>query len=141
MPAFQPTADQFRAFRDDPHDGPVCQVNLLKFKVKAAYLPEDPEHGEDCSGETAYIRYSEAFTEAAKEVGGETTLLATTERYFIGGGNWDAVLVNTFPNRQAFIATLNHPDYKSMSRHREAGLLAQELIVTRPLWLNGERQG
>lgn len=140
MPAFQPTADQFRAMRDDPHDGPISQVNLLKFRVKAHYQPDDPEYGEDCSGETAYIRYSEAFSEAAKPVGGETSLLAVTERYFIGGGNWDAVLVNTFPNRQAFIATLNHPNYKSMSRHREAGLLAQDLIVTRPLWLHGEKQ-
>lgn len=139
MPAFQPTADQFRAFRDDPYDGPVSQVNLLKFRVKAAYRPEDPEYGEDCSGETAYMRYSEAFTEAAKAVGGTTTLLATTERYFIGGGNWDGVLVNTFPSRQAFIATLNHPDYKAMSRHREAGLLCQDLIVTRPSWLDGEK--
>lgn len=141
MPAFQPTADQFRAFRDDPHIGPVCQVNLLKFRVKAEYGPEDPEYGEEISGETAYIRYSEAFTKAAAEVGGTTTVLATVERYFIGGGNWDAVLVNTFPNRQAFIATLNHPDYKAMSRHREAGLLCQDLIVTRPLWLHGEKQG
>lgn len=140
MPAFQPTASQFRAFRDDPHDGPVCQVNLLKFRVKAEYQPEDPEHGEEIDGQTAYVRYSEAFTVAAAEVGGSTTLLSTTERYFIGGGDWDGVLVNTFPNRQAFIATLNHPDYKAMSRHREAGLLCQELIVTRPLWLNGERQ-
>lgn len=141
MPAFQPTADQFRAFRDDPHAGPVSQVNLLKFRVKALYQPEDPEYGETCSGETAYIRYSEAFSEAAAEVGGTTSLLASTERYFIGGGNWDGVLVNTFPNRQAFITTLNHPNYKSMSRHREAGLLCQELIVTRPLWLHGEKQG
>lgn len=139
MPAFQPTADQFRAMRDDPHDGPVSQVNLLKFRVKAAYQPDDPEFGEECSGQTAYIRYSEAFTEAAKDVGGETTLLAMTERYFIGGGNWDGVLVNSFPSRQAFIATLNHPDYKSMSRHREAGLLCQDLIVTRPVWLNGAK--
>ena len=97
MPAFQPTGDQFRALRDDPHEGPIAQVNLLKFKVKAMYQPDDPEFGEDCSGETAYIRYSEAFSEAAKPVGGETTLLATTERYFIGGGDWDAVLVNSFP--------------------------------------------
>ncbi|MEO0467502.1 MAG: DUF1330 domain-containing protein [Pseudomonadota bacterium] len=139
MPAFQPTAGQFRAFRDDPHDGPVSQVNLLKFKVKADYAPGDPEHGEACSGETAYLRYSEAFTAAAAEVGGTTTLLATVERYFIGGGDWDGVLVNTFPTRQAFIATLNHPDYKDMSRHRDAGLLCQELIVTCPLWLHGER--
>jgi len=139
MPAFQPTADQFRAFRDDPYDGPIAQVNLLKFRVKAEYQPDDPEHGEKISGTDAYIRYSEAFTKAAAEVGGTTTLLATTERYFIGQGDWDGVLVNHFPSRQGFIATLNHPDYKSMSRHREAGLLCQELIVTRPLWLNGEK--
>lgn len=138
MPAFQPTADQFRAFRDDPHDGPICQVNLLKFRVKAVYGADDPEFGEEISGAAAYTRYSEAFSAAAADVGGTTALLAHTERYFIGGGNWDGVLVNTFPSRQAFIATLNHPDYKAMSRHREAGLLCQELIVTRPLWLNGE---
>jgi len=139
MPAFQPTADQFRAFRDAPHDGPVAQVNLLKFRVKAEYGPDDPEHGEAISGEAAYMRYSEAFTEAAKEVGGSTLLLASTERYFIGQGDWDGVLVNHFPTRQAFIATLNHKDYKSMSRHREAGLLCQELIVTRPSWVSGEK--
>lgn len=139
MPAFQPTADQFRAFRDDPHDGPVAQVNILKFKVKAAYRPEDPEHGEAISGRDAYMRYSEAFTVAAAEVGGTTLLLGDTERFFIGNGDWDAVLVNHFPNRQAFIATLNHKDYKEMSRHREAGLLCQELIVTRPTWVGGKK--
>lgn len=139
MPAFQPTADQFRAFRDDPHDGLIAQVNLLKFRIKAAYREEDPEFGEACSGKVAYDRYSEGFTQLAAEVGGTTLLLASTERYFIGGGNWDAVLVNQFPNRASFIATLNHPDYKSISRHREAGLLCQDLIVTRPSWLNGAK--
>ena len=141
MPAFQPTADQFRAFRDDPYDGPIAQVNLLKFRVKAEYKESDSEYGEELSGEAAYRRYSEAFTKAAEEVGGTTTLLASTERYFIGGGNWDGVLVNHFPSRQAFIQTLNHPDYKAMSRHRDAGLLCQELIVTRPSWLHGEKVG
>lgn len=139
MPAFQPTADQFRAFRDDPHDGPVAQVNILKFKVKAEYRPEDPEYGEAISGRDAYMRYSEAFTVAAAEVGGTTLLLGDTERFFIGNGDWDAVLVNHFPSRQAFIATLNHKDYKEMARHREAGLLCQELIVTRPTWVGGKK--
>ena len=50
MPAFQPTADQFRAFRDDPHDGPIAQVNLLKFRVRAEYGPDEPEHGADETG-------------------------------------------------------------------------------------------
>ncbi|MEM9667835.1 MAG: DUF1330 domain-containing protein [Pseudomonadota bacterium] len=133
MPAFQPTADQFRAFRDDPHEGAIAQVNLLKFKVKAEYAPTDPEHGKDESGGDAYQRYVDAFTAAAEEVGGTCLLMGVAERYFIGNGDWDAVMVMHFPNRKAFIATLNHENYQNMHRHRDAGLLCQELITTRPI--------
>ena len=38
-----------------------------------------------------------------------------------------------FPNRSAFIATLNHAEYQEMHRHRDAGLLCQELVTTRPV--------
>ncbi|MEM9134919.1 MAG: DUF1330 domain-containing protein [Actinomycetota bacterium] len=137
MPAFQPTADQFRALRDDPHDGPVVQVNLLKFRVKAEYGPDDPEHSTDEPGSAAYDRYVAAFEAAAAEVGGECLLYGHAERYFIGNGDWDAVLVNRFPDRAAFIQTLNHPDYADMSRHRTAGLLCQDLITTRPVDIAG----
>ena len=137
MPAFQPTGNQFRAFRDDPHDGPICQVNLLKFRVKAAYEVGHPNHGTDESGEAAYHRYARAFAEAAKEVGGACLLLSSAERYFIGNGDWDGVLIMHFPNRQAFIATLNHADYQDMHQHRDAGLLCQDLIVTRPSIVTG----
>ena len=106
-------------------------VNLLKFRVKAEYGPDDPEHGSDEPGGEAYRRYVEAFASAAAEVGGVCRLYGETERYFIGNGDWDAVLVNQFPNRAAFIQTLNHPDYKAMSRHRDAGLLCQDLITVR----------
>ena len=132
MPAFQPTADQFRAFRDDPHDGPLAQVNLLKFRVKAEYRLEDPEHGADEPGSAAYQRYADAFAAAAEEVGGRCLLMGQAERYFIGNGDWDAVMVMYFPNRKAFIETLNHPTYQDMHRHRDAGLLCQDLVTTRP---------
>ncbi len=132
MPAFQPTADQFRAFRDDPHDGPIAQVNLVKFRVTAEYETDHPLHGTAEPGAAAYQRYVDAFRVAADEVGGTCLLYGRTERYFIGQGDWDAVLVMHFPNRSAFIQTLNHPDYHEMHRHREAGLLCQELITTRP---------
>ena len=133
MPAFQPTAAQFRAFRDDPHGGPIAQVNLLKFRVKAEYQPDDPEFGQDEPGQVAYLRYAEAFREAAAEVGGTCLLMGEAERYFIGGGDWDGVLIMHFPNRKAFIATLNHASYQDMHRHRDAGLLCQDLLTTRPL--------
>jgi uncharacterized protein (DUF1330 family) len=131
MPAFQPTADQFRAFRDDPYDGPIAQVNLLKFRVRAEYADSDPEHCLDESGADAYQRYVDAFRVAAADVGGSCLLLGEVERYFIGNGDWDAVLIMHFPSRAAFIATLNHATYQAMHRHRNAGLLCQELITTR----------
>ncbi len=132
MPAMQPTADQFRAFRDDPHDGPIAQVNLLKFRIAAEYGPDEPEHGADESGAVAYGRYVDAFAAAAAEVGGQCLVYGQGERYFIGQGDWDAVLVMHFPNRAAFIQTLNHADYAEMHRHRSAGLLCQDLLTTRP---------
>ncbi len=133
MPAYQPTADQFRAFRDDPYDGPIAQVNLLKFRVKSEYAAEHELHGNDEPGAAAYQRYVDDFQVVADEVGGTCRLYGQTERYFIGQGDWDAVLVMHFPNRAAFIQTLNHPDYHEMHRHRDAGLLCQELITTRPV--------
>lgn len=131
MPAFQPTGDQFRAFRDDPYDGPIAQVNLLKFRVRAEYGGGDAEREADEPGSVAYQRYADAFGRAAAEVGGVCLLMGDVERYFIGNGDWDAVMVMHFPDRRAFIATLNHPDYPEMHRHRDAGLLCQELLTTR----------
>ena len=131
MPAYQPTGDQFRAFRDDPYDGPIAQVNLLKFRVKAEYPEGAPEHGRDEPGAAAYPRYADAFGVAAAEVGAHCLLMGEVERYFIGQGDWDAVMVMHFPNRRAFIATLNHETYQEMHRHRDAGLLCQELLTTR----------
>lgn len=138
MPALQPTAAQFRAFRDDPHDAMVAQVNLLKFRIKASYAPGDKEFGDGASGAEAYQRYADGFALAAAEADGICFLTGAVERYFIGNGDWDCVYINLFPNRQAFIATLNHASYKDISRHRDAGLLAQELLVTRPSMIAGQ---
>jgi uncharacterized protein (DUF1330 family) len=131
MPAFQPTGDQFRAFRDDPYHGPIAQVNLLKYRVRAEYGPGEPEHGADEPGSVAYQRYADAFSDAAAEAGGTCLLMGDVERYFVGNGDWDAVMVMHFPDRHAFIATLDHRDYHEMHRHRDAGLLCQELLTTR----------
>ena len=117
---------------DDPYDGPIAQVNLLKFRVNAEYRPHDPEFGADEPGSAAYMRYAKAFGVIAAEVGGAPLLIGEVERYFIGNGDWDAVMVMRFPSRAAFIATLNHDVYAAISRHRDAGLLCQELLTTRP---------
>ncbi len=71
MPTRQPTADQFRALRDDPHEGPVAQVNLLKFRERAAYTEADPERGDGSTGAQAYQRYADAFLKMAADQGGD----------------------------------------------------------------------
>lgn len=137
MPAFQPTAEQYRTLRDDPHKGPIAQVNILKFKLKAEYKPDDPEYGENISGAEAYRRYAEGFAPAAAEVGGQCLLMGKVQHYFIGKGDYDMVMVMHFPSRIAFIKTLNHPSYDTIKRHRDAGLLCQELISTEVLMASG----
>ena len=132
MPAFQPTAEQFRALRDDEYGGPIAQVNLLKFKVRAEYGADDPEFGNEETGASAYQRYVDGFAPLAAEVGGTCLLMGAVERYFIGNGDWDAVLVMHFPSRSAFISALSSSGYQAIGRHRDAGLLCQDLITTRP---------
>lgn len=132
MPSYQPTAEQFRAFRDDPYDGPIAQVNLLKFRLKAEYPEGHPNHGVDEPGSVAYRRYVDSFGVAAEAVGATCLLYGQTERYFIGQGDWDGALIMHFPSRAAFIETLNHPGYHEMHKHRDAGLLCQDLMTTRP---------
>ena len=78
MPAFQPTADQFRAFRDDPYDGPIAQVNLVKFRVTAEYGADDVEHDNTEPGSVAYRRYVDAFGVIADEVGASCLLYGET---------------------------------------------------------------
>jgi uncharacterized protein (DUF1330 family) len=134
VPALQPTAAQLRAYLDDPYDGPIGQVNLLKFRPLATYPEGSPEYGIDEPGSVAYRRYVDGFAEIAVEVGGMCLLMGHVERYLVGDGDWDAVLVMHFPDRHAFLATLRHERYADLHRHREAGLLCQELITVRVGW-------
>ncbi|MEQ9448601.1 MAG: hypothetical protein RLN70_06785, partial [Rhodospirillaceae bacterium] len=58
--SIDPTADQVRALRDDPSEGPIVMVNLLKFRDEARYPPESAFGS--CNGREAYARYQQAFS-------------------------------------------------------------------------------
>ncbi len=132
MPAFVATSDQFRAMRGDPHTGPVVMVNLLKFRAKAAYPDDAEEASENLTGEEAYRRYMQGLVALSREVGSEMIYSGPVVRWFIGEGDWDRVLIIRYPNRERFIHMITSPLYKEIHRHREAGLLHQDLIETRP---------
>ena len=95
MPALQPTTDQMRRFAKSGHDGPIVMVNLLKFRDKAQYQPEDPEYGDDITGAEAYARYNRdlgAFT-GESQIDISVVYEAVVEGFFIGDGDWDKVLL------------------------------------------------
>ncbi|MFC6198665.1 DUF1330 domain-containing protein [Ponticaulis profundi] len=133
MPAKQPKTEQMRAFAKDSHDGPIVMLNLLKFRETADYQPDDPEYGESISGEAAYDRYGrELMTFASDDMGVETLYAGDAERFMIGQGDWDRVLLVRYPSREHMLKMLSDPRYTKAHRHRDAGLLHQDLIETRP---------
>jgi len=131
MPAFHPTKDQFRALRDDPHEGPIIMVNLLKFHEMAQYPDDAPEAAENLTGEAAYARYEAGLGDFIAACGGEMVYTGKAVRFYIGEGEWDRVLIVRYPSRAAFVAMVTNPDYQIPHRHREAGLKHQDLIETR----------
>ncbi len=136
MPALQPTTDQMRDFAKDDHDGPVVMINLLKFRPKAEYKPEDPEYGDDITGEEAYNRYGKGLEGLSSDptIGLKALYGGNAYRFLIGGGSedWDRVLVVHYPSRKHMLTMMQDPRYQQAHRHREAGLLHQDLIETRP---------
>ena len=129
MPAFQPTADQFRAFRDDPHDGPVSQVNLLKFREKAEYADGRET---DLSGVEAYALYGAAVSKILVNLGGGGMFNAKVERLVLGEVEelWDSIAIAMYPNRQAMIEMMQSEEYQAIHHHRDAGLAGQLNIET-----------
>ena len=75
---------------------------------------------------------ADGFAKIPAEVKGRPLLMGDVERYFIGDGDWETVMVMWFPSRPAVVETLNHDRYAELHRHRDAGLLWQELLTTRP---------
>lgn len=134
MPALQPTTDQISRFTKDQHDGPIVMVNLLKFRERAEYKPEDPEYGDDISGAEAYQRYGADVSKLTEdpEIGITTIYSGKTAGFLIGEGDWDMVLLARYPSRAHMARMMRDPRYQSAHRHRVAGLLHQDLIETRP---------
>lgn len=134
MPALQPTGEQLKSFVDDPHDGPIVMINLLKFRDKALYGEEDPEFGEGLTGREAYARYGAgvAALSSDPQIGITTLHVGRTARFLIGEGDWDTVAIAQYPSRKHMARMMADPRYQAAHRHRAAGLLHQDLIETRP---------
>ena len=115
-------------------EGPVCMVNLLKFREKAAYPDgRDP----DISGREAYMRYGVAMKKLVEQSGGRFIFMAEVKGLLLGEVEelWDEVGVVEYPSPKALIEIASSAAFREIEVHRVAGLVGQLNITT------SERQG
>ena len=86
--AVYPEPEQAKAFFTGEEDGPMCMVNLLKFRDKAQYdEPGEPE----MTGREAYDRYGSVMAPLVLAKGGKLRFSSRVDALVIGGG-----MANTF---------------------------------------------
>lgn len=125
-----PSPQQAKAFFGAEDDGPMCMVNLLKFKDKAQYADgSEPE----LSGRDAYLRYGAAIQSCLAAVGGKARFSGMVTDLMLGEVEelWDMVAVVEYPSRAAMLTMVQSPEYQAITKHRDAGLAGQLNIRTK----------
>jgi hypothetical protein len=137
-----PNKEQIKGFLEPVSEGPICMVNLLKFKQKAEY-----EDGRDTglTGREAYALYEEGVKKLLQEIGGGIGFEGDVERLALGEVEelWDVVALAVWPSRGAMFKVTQSPDMQAISVHRSAGLAGQLNLETtgfQGLWLKDSDQ-
>ena len=137
-----PNKEQIKGFMEPVSEGPICMVNLLKFKDKAAY---DDGRDTDLSGREAYALYEEGVKKLLQEIGGGIGFEGDVARLALGEVEelWDVVALAVWPSRGAMFEVMQSPEMQAISVHRSAGLAGQINIETtgfQGLWLKDNDQ-
>lgn len=124
-----PNDEQLQGFLDPDATGPICMVNLLKFRERAEY-----EDGRETtlSGAEAYALYTKGVVNCLKKVGGYLGFGGQINRLMLGEVEemWDTVALAVYPSRQAMLQMMQLPEYQAIHVHRDAGLAGQLNIET-----------
>ena len=125
-----PSPEQAAAFFGGEDDGPMCMVNLLKFKGKAAYADGSEP---DLSGREAYLRYGAGVQACLAAVGGKARFSGMVTELMLGEADelWDMVAIVEYPSRAAMLQMVQSPEYQAIAKHRDAGLAGQLNIRTK----------
>ena len=137
-----PDKEQIKGFMEPVSEGPICMVNLLKFKDKAAY---EDGRDTDLSGREAYALYEEGVKKLLQEIGGGVGFEGDVERLALGEVEelWDVVALAVWPSRGVMFEVMQSPDMQASSVHRSAGLAGLINIETtgfQGLWLKDSDQ-
>lgn len=118
MSDIHPSNAGLQAMSNNPSDGPVVMLNLLKFKRGG--------------GSKAYAKYSDAFQQVLERNGGRFLYLGRGAEMLVGHEDWDAVALVEYPSRRVFLELTSSPEYAAMATHREDGLERTVLYATDP---------
>ncbi len=137
-----PNKEQIQGFLEPGAEGPICMVNLLKFKVKAEY--EDGRET-DLTGGEAYALYEKGVKKLLQGVGGCIGFEGDVERLALGEVEelWDLVALAVWPSRKVMLEVMQSAEMQEIRVHRTAGLAGQLNIETRKLsgkWLQAGSQ-
>ncbi len=103
------TPEQFEAFMALP-SGPVCMVNLLKYKEGAR---------------AEYGKYGVEVSKLLKANGSELVFSGECKATLVGGATWDSVAIVRYPDKTTLIEMVQSPEYQAIHHHRESGLEGQ----------------
>ncbi len=127
MPIY-PRKEQIEAVLASKITGPICMLNLLKFKERAAY-----EDGRETSlsGREAYQLYAEKMAPYVEAKGGVLKHTSAAHLLVIGDGEleWDAVGIMQYPSTKDFAMIAGAPEVAEFAVHRTAGLDHQLLVA------------
>ena len=137
-----PNKEQIKGFMEPVSEGPICMVNLLKFKEKAEY---EDGRDTDLTGREAYALYEEGVKKLLQEIGGGIGFKGDVERLALGEVEelWDVVGLAVWPSRGAMFKVMQSPEMQAISVHRSAGLAGQLNLETtgfQGLWLKESDQ-
>jgi len=124
------SVEQWEALAKQNDDGPVCMINLLKFKDKASY---SDGRESDLTGLEAYQIYSANTRDLVEEAGGKILHTSIIEGMIVGEVEelWDVAAIVEYPSIKSFMDMVNSHEWKEYSIHKEAGLSGQLNILSR----------
>lgn len=121
--------EQWAALKALNVEGPVCMVNLLRFRDRAEYA-DGRETG--LTGVEAYQLYGQPMGELIRSAGGSIVHTSQPIGMVVGEVEdlWHAVAIVEYPSLPQFIELIERPDVQALQHHRAAGLEGQLNICT-----------
>ena len=123
MRTMETNGEELRSFMEQPTDGPIVMINLLRFR-------ERTESGE--TGTEAYARYAHHAGPFVAAVGGKLIWQGQPTHLIVGGASdrWDKVLMVEYPSRAAFLQMVADPAFQAIGHDRLDALEETVLIAT-----------